>query len=121
MPFTPYLVFGVATDSGGNLMVGTLITLKNLSSEESITTTTNDLGQYVFDCANFESGWINGDVLQIYTVEPAFEIYASHNGGLSWYQIENEESYTFDINSNRAQINKTYYPGGREVKIIYPI
>jgi hypothetical protein len=122
LPFAPYIIFGQATDSSGNNIANATITLKNLNSGETLTTTSNSSGQYVFDCANFESGWYDGDEIQLYTTEGTFEIYATHNGGQSWYQIENEKSYTFDVNGLRTQINQTHYPGARTgLTIIYPI
>ena len=119
--FTPYTIYGTATDSNGNALVGININLKNESSGEIISTTSNSLGQYSLNAADFASGWLNGDKLTLYTDTPTFEFYVSHNGGLSWYQVENEEDYAFDINSLKVKIDKTNYSGGRELTIIYPV
>lgn len=122
---TPYLIFGRATDRNGANIANTQITLKNENSGEEITVIADANGEYVFDCANFPSGWADGDILTLSISgidENDFEYYASHNGGLSWYQVENEQSYTFDINSIRIKIDQANYPGGRtDARIIYPI
>ena len=122
---TPYIVFGKATDRNGNNIANTVVTLKNENSGEEITFTTDANGDYVFDCANFPSGWADGDRLTLFIAgidKDDFEFYASHNGGLSWYQVLNETDYTFDINSIMIRIDQTNYPGGRiGINIIYPI
>ncbi len=39
------------------------ITFTNENNGESITTQTGDNGVFIFDLANFSSGWINGDII----------------------------------------------------------
>jgi hypothetical protein len=50
-----------------NVRANITLTLINERTGESITTTTNSLGQYIFDCANFESGYTDLDFLLIQT------------------------------------------------------
>ena len=122
MPAEPYLIFGPATDVSGNPISGRVIELVNENSGEVLTFVSNAQGEYQFDANNFPSGWQNGDVLTLRTSTPTFEIYASHNAGLSWYQMDNREEYAFDVNSVRLKIDSTNYPGGRAgIIVIYPI
>ena len=62
---TPYIIFGRATDRNGTALSGVTVSLYNENSGETITTITDASGDYVFDCANFPSGWADGDVLTI--------------------------------------------------------
>lgn len=122
---TPYIIYGRATDRSGAVITGEVVTLRNENSGEEITFVTDANGDYVFDCANFPSGWADGDILALSTGgidEDDFEFYVSHNGGLSWYQVDNKESYSFDINGLKIKIDQTNYPNGRiDARIIYPI
>ena len=121
MPVTPYFIFGRFSDKNGNAVANTTVFLTNENSGDVISASTNENGDYEFDCANFVPDWKDGDVLTLSTGTADFEFYASHNGGLSWYQVENQESYAFDINSSKVKIDKTKHSGGRDIIIIYPI
>lgn len=119
---TPHIITGTATDVNSNAIANRVIILTNLNSSETQTFTSTSSGEYIFDCGNFASGYADGDKISLSLEEPTFEIYVSHNAGLSWYQVDNEEEYTFDINAIRVQVDKTNFPGGRTgIKLIYPI
>jgi len=69
MPFTlPYLIGITVTDSDGNAENGVSVTLKNETTTDTLTQTTNSLGKVLFDCGNFTNGYTDGDYL-IYTAE----------------------------------------------------
>lgn len=57
----PYIIYG--TTSG--FTAGNSVILFNERTGDQLTTTLNSLGQYIFDCANFSSGWANEDLLRI--------------------------------------------------------
>ena len=61
-PRFPFLIAGTCFDTDGTTpLTSTTVTALNETTRESITTTTNGSGQYIFDCANFTSGFTNGD------------------------------------------------------------
>jgi len=123
MPLEPYLIAGKFINVAGNAVANAPVFLKNENTGQTISTITDVNGDYLFDCANFVPDYADLDVLTLLSDSdsPDFEYYVSHNGGLSWYQVDNEESYSFDVNSLKVKIDNTNYSGGREIRIIYPI
>lgn len=63
-PFQPFLVSGVAVGIKGNANSAT-ITLTDTTTGESITTTADSNGEYLFDLANLASGYTDGDTISI--------------------------------------------------------
>jgi len=61
-PNEPHLIYGKVTGTGS---ANATIVLDNLTTNESIETTTDSAGNYVFDCANFPNGYSNGDSINI--------------------------------------------------------
>ena len=67
MPQAPYVIGVNVTDSAGSAVADTVVTLKNETTNDELTETTNSNGKVIFDCLNFTSSYSNGDYLT-YTV-----------------------------------------------------
>ena len=61
----PYVVCGHVYDDNGGLAKGVEVTLKNLRTGEEQRITTNDKGEFLFECLNFKQGFRNGDLLEV--------------------------------------------------------
>jgi hypothetical protein len=68
----PYLTFGEISESGTGVSSAT-VKVRNESTNELLTTTTNASGLYVFDLANFTSGYTIGDTITVYTIYQNFD------------------------------------------------
>ena len=64
MPDFPSIITGTITSTSRSVG-GITIQLKNLSTNENLTTTTETNGGYVFDAANFASGYTLGDTVEL--------------------------------------------------------
>lgn len=63
---TPYLVYGTLYENDGSTPdASASLTIKNETTSETLTTTTNSIGQYIFDCANFTSNYADGDYVTV--------------------------------------------------------
>jgi len=67
MSATPYPISGIIYDSDNNVINGVTVSVINTSSNEELTTTTNSSGEYVIDLANLTSGYMDGDIISIYS------------------------------------------------------
>ena len=64
---SPYPLDGIIYESNGTTAVVSLtVSVMNVSTGETQTITTNSSGQYLVECANFTSGYTNGDVISIW-------------------------------------------------------
>lgn len=88
----PYPVYGKVYDTDGTTLMGAGVTVKirNNTTNELSTTTTNSASEYALDCANFASGYDNTDKITVYTysknlyVETTFNISSNkHNYNLT--------------------------------------
>ena len=61
----PYVVCGHVYDNNEELASGVEVTLKNLRTGEEQRITTNDKGEFLFECLNFKQGFRNGDLLEV--------------------------------------------------------
>ena len=61
----PYVVCGHVYDDNGKVAKGVEVTLKNLRTGEEQRITTNDKGEFLFECLNFKHGFRNGDLLEV--------------------------------------------------------
>ena len=119
-PFEPYIINGIFTDKNGNAIANATITAQNLSNGNIITTTTNSLGQFLFDCANFEKGWYNGDTIRLTgnagaTIDA--EIHFSVDGGTNWMRVENDVETGLSANTVRRKVDLINYSGGMTLNI----
>ena len=64
MPLLPYLISGTVYTVAGAFSASTTVTIMHDASGELQTTTTNALGQYLFDCANFTT-YSEGDFVTV--------------------------------------------------------
>ena len=68
MPFEPYTIYGtVLDDDGVTPRSGVSLNMKNLTTGETITGITNSLGQFSMNCADFTSGYSDGDYVLVST------------------------------------------------------
>lgn len=89
MPSTPYPIYGILYDTDGSTPIAsTTVKIRNESTNETTSVTTNSSGQFVLDCGNFASGWTNGDYVTVYAI------------------------YTNYSASTTVQIDTTSYPAG---------
>jgi hypothetical protein len=63
----PYPLSGHVYDTNGTLLIGANVDITNQNTSETLSTSTNALGEYQEDAANYPSGYTNGDNLT-YTV-----------------------------------------------------
>ncbi|KKN05841.1 hypothetical protein LCGC14_1083210 [marine sediment metagenome] len=73
----PYLIFGTITESGTGVDSAT-VKLRNESNNELLSTTTDSSGRYIFDSANFTSGYLNGQSVTVYTLFENFNGSSTH-------------------------------------------
>ena len=64
-PPVPWIIYGVLKNYIGAVIPGILITATNLTTSDTQTDTTNALGEYTIDAANFASGYSDGDIITI--------------------------------------------------------
>jgi len=66
MPTTPYIIYGkINLNLSSGPATSNNVTLKNETTNETISTITNSNGQYIFDLANLTSGYTDGDFILI--------------------------------------------------------
>lgn len=64
---SPYPIDGVVYESDGTTAVASaLVSAMNVSNGEIVEATTNGSGQYLIECANFPSGYSDGDVISLW-------------------------------------------------------
>ena len=73
----PYPISGTITNQDGVNSTDATVKFTNLRTNESITITTNDAGEYVIDLANMKQEYQNGDML--YIVAEADNRYSMYN------------------------------------------
>jgi len=61
----PYAVNGVVTDKSGNPVAGAVVEVKNLRTEQVLTTTTNEHGEYIVSLNSMSSGYQSGDDVKV--------------------------------------------------------
>jgi len=113
-PQNPYLINGTVTDGSGTAQADEIVRAHNKTTREFITTKTNDAGFYVIDCANFPSGYQNGDIIEL-TAGLADRVYRatlraifsggsegldimfqlSADGGRSWEDVSVDKEHVF--------------------------
>ena len=65
-PIEPYLIYGTAYNNDNTTVAGSAaLTLQNETTAQTLTFTTNSLGQFVFDLANLASGYSDGDYITV--------------------------------------------------------
>jgi hypothetical protein len=66
VPFTPYIIAIKVYDSDDSVVEGVAVTLVNETTGESLVSgVTNSSGETIVDCANFVSGYSDGDFVQL--------------------------------------------------------
>ena len=98
MVTTPYIIGITATKLDGTAYVGT-IWLVNERTNETQSEVTNSEGKVIFDCANFQSEYVNGDNLTY-----SMEAYAKP----AYYLIRKnpfEDTSVDDIEFNGERLN----------------
>ncbi len=68
----PLLIYGTISESGSGVDTIT-VKARNETTNDTLTTTTTSAGLYVFDVANFTSGYADGDQITVYTIYQNFE------------------------------------------------
>ena len=65
----PYTISGIIYDTDGSTAVSSAsVKARNETTNEILTTTSNSSGQYLFDAANFASGYLQTDKVTIYVI-----------------------------------------------------
>lgn len=64
----PYIIVGHVYDDSENKTSSVEVTLTNVRTSEFQTVTTNEKGEYLFECLNFKHGYKNGDKLSIKSI-----------------------------------------------------
>jgi len=107
-PKLPYVIYGIVyTEDGSTVIPNQKLKFTNETTGESISIYANSNGVYVFDCANFELEYIDGDRIKIELESELsssdYESYVSIDGGITWQYIQN---------------NATYYPSANKARLI---
>jgi len=72
-----YAIWGVLYDTDGTTAIANAtVKIRNESTNNTLTETTDANGGYVFNCGNFADGWTNGDLITIYAIYTNYS--ASH-------------------------------------------
>lgn len=118
-PQLPWLIRGVVKDIDEAVDTsGVTVYAYNLTTEESISTTSNSSGEFILDCANFASGYTNGDVIKWWAGNPHIctratliadetmsetdivNFQMTANGGNTWEDVTNGTEHTFTQTGN---------------------
>jgi uncharacterized repeat protein (TIGR01451 family) len=67
----PYAIYGYLRDDFGLAVNGATVHVANTFTGESLQATTNSMGQYSVDLADLPSGYMNGDLINLTTTNPA--------------------------------------------------
>ena len=73
----PYLIYGTVSETGTGVD-SAIVKLRNETNNELLSATGDSAGRYIFDCANFTSGYMNGDNVTAYTIYQNFDGSGSH-------------------------------------------
>ncbi len=68
----PFLIYGTISESSVGVATAT-VKARNETTNELLSETTDSAGRYIFDAANFTSGYLNGDKVTIYTLYTNFD------------------------------------------------
>lgn len=113
--FAPYIIYGNITDRSGTAVVNALVTALNTATGDEITTIATPSGQYAFDCANFERGYYDGQVIKLSAFSAngaVYDLFFSVDGGNTWQQVENNKTTNLIPNAFRHKLNLILNPGG---------
>jgi len=87
----PYVVSGTVYQSDGSTaLASATVYLRNETSNEVISTTTDSSGAYILDAANLTSGYLTGDVITVYVFYTNYEASRSHtitSGGVTGFNL----------------------------------
>jgi len=119
----PYVIYGYLYDLNSAIVANGIITAKNLSTGDIITSTTNSDGQFAIDCGNFQQGYEDGDTIKLFGASSStisYELYFSVDGENNWMRTEPNVETTVSHNTVRRKIDKTNHPGGQvlDIKLI---
>ena len=79
MPTSPYNLNITLYDTDGTTVaVSKLVTARNETTNETINNTTNGSGQTILNIGNLASGYSDGDVITIYSVDGSNTVYTTH-------------------------------------------
>lgn len=65
MPTTPYVITGKVYDNTNAIVNGLTLTLTNETNGNTLLTTSNGLGEFIFDLNNLSNGYSDGDWINI--------------------------------------------------------
>ena len=109
---TPYQIMGTVFSLAGTALADEIVKAYNKTTKELITARTDDDGFYIIECANFPSGFSNGDVIEltagvadraykatlraVHTGEEGFTIgFQMCADGFTWEDVTVDSEHTF--------------------------
>lgn len=93
-----YIIYGTLYEDDGTTPVASAtVKARNESTAETISVTTNSLGQFLFDLSNLASGWTDRDTVTIYT------IYTNYEGAES-VTIDTSSGYTINQDVTLSEV-----------------
>jgi hypothetical protein len=105
MTATPYAISGHVYDTDGTTAIqGAVVSAKNVNNNEFLPNTahdvTNSAGEYTIDCANFPSGYTDGDVIELHVFSPVskrFHVYETVINAVNGSESKNitTEAFTY--------------------------
>src|SRR3990167_607933 len=85
----PYSISGQITDTDGSTALSNVrVVIRNERTNETLSTNTDSSGDYIFDIANFSSGYSNGDIVTVLV------IYTNSEGSLEHTVVEGDGGAT---------------------------
>ena len=119
-PQQPFIIGGkLYSPDGSTLLSNRTLLFTNLSTGDTVTIQSNQAGEYLFDCNQFENGYGNNERVKIelqstndYSTSD-FHYYVSIDGGKTWQYVVHNVQYTPTFNKTRFKIHTGLYPAGR--------
>ena len=99
---SPYPISGTITDRNSTALASLTISVMNVATGETQSTTTNSSWFYLVECANFTSGYTNGDEISIWASSGRYYKEELHTIDASVGAGEKDLSLTDTLYTNAA-------------------
>ncbi|MCK9370465.1 carboxypeptidase-like regulatory domain-containing protein [Candidatus Dojkabacteria bacterium] len=98
----PYVISGTIFDTDGSTSVnGATVRARNETNNEIISTTSDSDGNYIVDCSNFASGYLQTDVVTVYVIYSNLDA----SGTITIANDEHTKNLTLAVIADSSLIN----------------